>query len=224
MQSRDGEFLVSARDAPATRRNRGPILVVLRQILPRRDDTSTTVRPLVLEVASGTGQHAVFMASMLPHVDWRPSDRDSGLPAGIAAWARDMAPPDGPANLLAPLEIDVTARQWPVSDGDAARLAAIFSANMLHIAPWTVAEGLMAGAGRLLPAAARLYLYGPFKRGGHHTSASNEAFDDSLRQRNPAWGVRDLDDIGRLAERHGLDLENIVEMPANNLSVIFAKR
>lgn len=197
---------------------------MLRRILPLPDDATHAVRPLVLEIASGTGQHATFMASMLPYVDWRPSDCDPALRASITAWARDAAPPDGPANLLVPLDIDVTAPDWPVSDADVARLAAIVNVNMVHIAPWSATEGLMTGAGRLLPVGARLYLYGPFKRGGRHTSPSNESFDASLRRQNAAWGVRDLDDVEALANRHALYLEETVEMPAKNLSVIFGRR
>lgn len=224
MPSSHSEAQASARDAPATRRNREPILEVLRRILPRQDDASNAVRPLVLEIASGTGQHAVFMASMLPHIDWQPSDSDPGMRASIAAWARDATPSHGLDNLLSPLDIDVTAPDWQMSDADAARLTAIVNVNMVHIAPWSAAEGLMAGAGRLLPTGARLYLYGPFKRGGSHTAPGNEAFDASLRGWNPVWGVRDLDDVEALAKRHALRLETIVEMPANNLSVIFAKQ
>ena len=163
------------------------------------------------------------MASMLPHVDWQPSDPDPVLRDSIAAWARDAAPPDGPPNLFAPLDIDVTARDWCLRETEAARLSTVVNMNMVHITPWAAAEGLMAAAGRLLSAGARLYLYGPFKRGGRHTSPSNEAFDASLQQRNPAWGVRDLDDVEALANWHDLNLEDIVEMPANNLSVIFRK-
>jgi hypothetical protein len=214
------------RDSPSCGRNRGPILEVLREILPAAGESAggnPAARPLVLEIASGTGQHAVFMAENLPHLDWQPSDMDPGLRDSIVAWNRHASPPGGLPNVFAPLDLDVTAADWGFGAAEAARLAAIVNANMIHISPWRAAEGLMAGAGRLLPRGGRLFLYGPFKRGGSHTAPSNADFDRSLRSRNPDWGVRDLDDVEALAGTNGLDLRRTIEMPANNLSVIFEK-
>lgn len=195
------------RFAPATARNREPILAVLRRVLP----ASGTV----LEIASGTGEHAAHFAPHFPALTWQPSDADADNLASIAAWAAAS----GAANIRPPILLDVTAPDWGVEG-----VAAILAVNMIHIAPWAAAEALMAGAGRRLPPGAPLYLYGPYKRGGQHTAPSNAAFDADLRRRDPAWGVRDLDDVARLAERSGLDLAEVVAMPANNLSVIFRRR
>jgi hypothetical protein len=195
------------RFAPATARNREPILAVLRRVLP----ASGTV----LEIASGTGEHAAHFAPYFPALTWQPSDADADNLASIAAWAAAS----GAANIRPPILLDVTAPDWGVEG-----VAAILAVNMIHIAPWAAAEALMAGAGRRLPPGAPLYLYGPYKRGGRHTAPSNAAFDADLRRRDPAWGVRDLDDVIRLAAKNGLDLAEIVEMPANNLSVIFRRR
>jgi SAM-dependent methyltransferase len=195
------------RFAPATARNREPILAVLRRVLP----ASGTV----LEIASGTGEHAAHFAPYFPALTWQPSDADADNLASIAAWAAAS----GAANIRPPILLDVTAPDWGVEG-----VAAILAVNMIHIAPWAAAEALMAGAGRRLRPGAPLYLYGPYKRGGRHTAPSNAAFDADLRRRDPAWGVRDLDDVIRLAAKNGLDLAEIVEMPANNLSVIFRRR
>jgi SAM-dependent methyltransferase len=192
--------------APATARNRDPILAVLRRILPAAGT--------VLEIASGTGEHAAYFAPHFPALVWQPSDRDPRSLAAIAAWATAS----GAANIQPPLALDVSHDDWRI---DAA--AAILCANMIHIAPWSAAEGLVAGAGRLLPPGGPLCLYGPYKQGGAHTAPSNAAFDADLRRRDPAWGVRDLDDVTRLAGAHGLVLDEIVEMPANNLSVVFRR-
>ena len=202
-----GRSLDARLHAPATARNREPILAVLRRILP----TSGTV----LEIASGTGEHAAYLAPHFPGLAWQPSDADPELLASIAAWAAAS----GADNIRPPMALDVTRPDWGVED-----VAAILCINMIHIAPWAAAEALMAGAGRLLPAGAPLYLYGPCKRDGRHTAPSNAAFDASLRSHDPAWGVRDLDDVVRLADTHGFDLAEIVEMPANNLSVVFRRR
>ena len=195
------------RFAPATARNREPILAVLRRVLP----ASGTV----LEIASGTGEHAAHFAPHFPALTWQPSDADADNLASIAAWAAAS----GAANIRPPILLDVTAPDWGVEG-----VAAILAVNMIHIAPWAAAEALMAGAGRRLPPGAPLYLYGPYKRGGQHTAPSNAAFDADLRRRDPAWGVRDLDDVARLALQSGLDLAEVVAMPANNLSVIFRRR
>ncbi len=191
---------------PHVARNREPILEVLRRVLPRQG--------LVLEIASGGGEHAAYFAQNLPGLLWQPTDANTEMFDSIAAH-RAAA---GVANLLAPLHLDVTSQQWPVERADA-----MVCCNMIHIVPWTAAEGLIAGAGRTLARGGLLYLYGPYKIDGRHTAPSNEDFDASLRARNPLWGVRDLAEVSRLAERHGLALEETVPMPANNLSVIFRR-
>jgi hypothetical protein len=197
----------AALSSPAALRNRGPILDVLRRVLPARGT--------VLEIASGSGEHAVHFAAGLPHLTWQPSDPAEDARASIAAY-RDQA---GLPNLLPPIALDAAAPSWPVTHADA-----IVSINMIHIAPWSAAEGLMAGAGRLLAPGTVLYLYGPFMEDGHHTAPSNAAFDASLRNSNRDWGVRDLGEVTALAGRHGLDFEERVVMPANNLSVIFRRQ
>ena len=203
------------RHAPATLRNRGPILDVLSRVLPETGD--------VLEIASGTGEHAVWFAPRLQPRIWQPSDPDPGMRASIAAHAALAAAP----NLRAPLALDVTAPGWPravaAALGDQP-LRAIVSINMIHIAPWSAAEGLMAGAGQLLPAGGVLFLYGPFRIGGKHTAPSNEAFDRMLRAQDSSWGVRDLDAVAALAATHGFVLRDQVDMPANNLSMVFERR
>ncbi len=191
---------------PHVARNREPILEVLRRVLPRQG--------LVLEIASGGGEHAAYFASNLPGVIWQPTDANSEMFESIAAH-RAAA---GVANLLEPLHLDVAAEQWPVE-----RVDAMVCCNMIHIAPWAATEGLIAGAGRTLRRGAPLYLYGPFKVEGRHTAPSNEDFDTSLRARNPLWGVRDLTDVSSLAKRHGFALAETVPMPANNFSVIFRR-
>jgi SAM-dependent methyltransferase len=187
-------------------RNRAPILDVLRRVLPRRG--------LVLEIAAGSGEHAAFFAAALPWLTWQPTDPDAQALASIAAHGAAA----GVANLLAPLRLDVTAERWPIDRADA-----IVCNNMIHIAPWAVSEGLLAGAQRTLPPGGILYLYGPYKIGGRHTAPTNQAFDADLRGRNPQWGIRDLDDVTELAGRHGFALTETVQMPANNLSVIFRR-
>lgn len=192
--------------APAVARNREPILAVLRRVLPESG--------LVLELASGTGEHAAFFAAAFPHLDWQPSDPDPRARASIAAFRSA----EGGTNLRPPLALDGAALSWPLE-----RAAAVVCINMIHIAPWAAAEGLMAGAARLLPAGGPLFLYGPFKEAGRHTAPSNEAFDADLRARDPRWGVRDLGEVVALAAAHGLRHEETVAMPANNRSVIFRR-
>lgn len=192
--------------APAVARNRAPILDVLRRVLPARG--------LVLEVASGSGEHADFFAAALPHLEWQPSDRDPRALRSIAAFRAAS----GTANLLPPLTLDAASDDWPI-----ARANAVVAINMIHIAPWSAAEGLMAGAARLLPASGVLYLYGPYKEGDRHTAPSNEAFDVDLRARDPSWGVRDLGEVIALAARHELSHVETVVMPANNRSVVFRR-
>lgn len=198
------------RDAPHARRNRDPILAVLARVLPAAGT--------VLEIGSGTGQHLAWFAPRLPGLDWQSSDTDAEMRGSIAAWAADCAA----ANLRAPLDIDVSAADWERNPG-LEDIVAILSCNLIHIAPWRACEGLLAGAGRLLAPGGVLVLYGPFKRGGVHTAPSNAAFDASLRGRDPAWGIRDLEAVARLAESHGLALDEVIEMPANNLSLIFRR-
>ena len=192
--------------APAALRNRGPILDVLRAVLP---DTG-----VVLEIASGSGEHVVYFAAHWPALIFQPTDPDPGAVRSIAAWV-DAA---GVANVRPPLLLDAAAPQWPVSVADA-----IVCINMIHISPWAAAEGLLRRAGAMLSAGAPLYLYGPFRRHVAPWAESNEAFDHDLRVRNPAWGVRQLETVADLAAAHGFGPPHIVEMPANNLSVIFRR-
>lgn len=187
-------------------RNRDPILDVLRLILPPKG--------LVLEVASGSGEHAAYFAQNLRALDWQPSDPDQEALASATAHRAEASLP----NLLPPLHLDVTAAQWPVDRADA-----VICCNMIHIAPWAACEGLIAGSARVLPTGGLLYLYGPYKIGGRHTAPTNQAFDERLRAQNPAWGIRDLDDVTALAARFGFALAETVPMPANNLSVIFRR-
>jgi Protein of unknown function (DUF938) len=196
--------------APATQRNREPILEVLLRVLPPSGN--------ILEIASGTGEHAVFFAPRLAPRHWIPSDANPLALASIQAW-RELSPTD---NLHPPLAIDVQDSRWSIEDKGIA-VNAIANINMIHISPWSACLGLMAGANRLLPASGILYLYGPFKRGGEHTAPSNLAFDESLRAQNPAWGVRNLEDVVAVAEAQGLTLLEVVSMPANNLSVAFKR-
>ena len=190
--------------APATLRNRGPILEALRPRLPPRG--------LVLEVASGTGEHAAHLAAALPHLSFQPTDPDPAHRASVAAWTGELP------NVRPPLALDASAPDWPVRCADA-----VLCINLIHIAPWAATEGLVRGAGRLLPAGGPLCLYGAFKRGGRHTAPSNEAFDADLRARNPAWGVRDLEAVAAEAAARGFGAPLVEEMPANNLFVVFRR-
>ncbi|MBX3501072.1 MAG: DUF938 domain-containing protein [Alphaproteobacteria bacterium] len=197
---------MSLRHAPATLRNREPILAVLRRVLPRVGT--------VLEIGSGSGEHAAFFAAALAPLRWQPSDVGARDFASIAGWAREH----GATTVEAPLVLDAASDAWPVR-----RAEAMFSANVIHIAPWTVTEGMLRGAGRVLPADAPLVLYGPFMRDGRHTARSNAAFDAELRRQDLSWGIRDLAEVRAGAATHGLALDEIVEMPANNLTVVFRK-
>jgi hypothetical protein len=194
------------RYAPATARNREPILAVLSRVLPPTG--------LVLEISAGTGEHAVFFAAALPHLRWQPTDMDECAIDSIAAHRADAGLP----NLLLPIVLDASSARWPVERADA-----IVCINMIHIAPWSACEGLMAGAARTLPAGGVLYLYGPFKENGAHTAESNLRFDIDLRSRDAAWGVRDHEDVVSCASTHGFRHSETVVMPANNRSVIFVK-
>lgn len=191
--------------APAAERNRDPILAVLRRVLPARPGA------LVLEVASGSGQHAVHFAAALPHLRWQPSDQDPVARDSVAAWRAEA----GLDNLLPPLSLDVRG-PWPVQAADA-----IFCANMIHISPWACTLALLSGAAAVLPPGSPLVLYGPYRRGGAHTAPSNAAFDASLRSRDPSWGVRDLEAV--VAQARGFALDEVVEMPANNLTVVLRR-
>ena len=197
--------------APATRRNREPILAVLERVLPREG--------VILEIASGSGEHAAWLGPRLADLEWQPSDTDPDKLGSIAMWAAEAET----AAVREPVLLDVTAEHWPIAE-IAERLRAIVCINMIHIAPWSACEGLMRGAGRSLPAGGVLYLYGPFRRPDVPTAPSNEAFDESLRATDPSWGLRDLDEVAALARENGLELSEVVEMPANNLSVIFSRR
>ncbi len=192
--------------APAVARNRDAVLEVLREVLPGSGT--------VLEIASGSGEHAVHIASALPGVTWLPSDPDPAARRSIAAHTGRS----GLTNILPPLDLDAVAAQWPVT-----RAAGLVCINMIHIAPWAATQGLLAGAGRTLEAGGVLFLYGPFREGGRHTAPSNAAFDESLRGRDPLWGVRDRESVSAEAAKHGLVLSRRVAMPANNLSLIYRR-
>ena len=191
---------------PHVARNREPILAVLKRLLP--------ARALVLEIASGSGEHAAFFARALPSVSWLPSDIDAKALASIAAFRAEAGVP----NLLAPVRLDVMAEAWPVK-----RVNAVVCNNMIHISPWAASQGLMAGAARALLPGGVLYLYGPYKIDDKHTAASNAEFDGYLRQQNPEWGIRDLGDVRELGARHKMTLTETVPMPANNLSIILRR-
>ena len=191
----------------ATQSNREPILAVLRRILPARG--------LVLEIASGTGEHAVHCAAGLPGIMWQPSDPDPEYLATLVAHREAARLP----NLLAPLVFDVTCVPWPIARADA-----VVCSNMIHIAPWAAAEALVTGAARLLGSGGVLYLYGPYREAGEPIAPGNQEFDRSLRSRNPEWGLRDTGDVIALATGHDFDFIERVAMPANNLSLAFRKR
>jgi cyclopropane fatty-acyl-phospholipid synthase-like methyltransferase len=194
------------RFSPSAERNREPILSVLKRVLPER--------ARVLEIASGSGEHAVFAARAIPGLSWQPSDPDAGARDSIAAWIAH----EGLANVAPPLAIDVCAADWNAGGP----FDAVLAINMIHIAPWEATAGLFAGAARVLAPGGIVFLYGPYKREGRHTAPSNAAFEEWLKAQDPAFGVRDLDDVAREAARHGFSLREIVEMPANNLCVVFA--
>lgn len=190
--------------APATLRNRDVIVDVLRSILP---DSG-----MVLEIASGSGEHVACFAAAFPNLLLQPSDPDPEARASISAWCADRE------NVLAPVALDAAVDGWPVEE-----VAAILCINMVHISPWDATIGLMQGASRRLVSGAPLYLYGPYHRADVKTAESNEAFDRSLRSRNPEWGLRSVDDMIALGSQNGFGFERLVEMPANNLSLIFRK-
>jgi SAM-dependent methyltransferase len=202
-------------DAAAYHRNHQAIRAVLRGFLAGQPGD-------VVEAGSGTGQHVVDFACDFPEITWWPSDLNEQHLKSIAAWRAHA----GLSNIRAPLAIDLSDPSWcaEMRDGSGpGALLAVFCANVIHIAPWRVAEGLFAGAGRYLRPDGRLLLYGPFKRDGRHTAVSNAVFDSSLRENNPDWGVRDIADLERLADNFGLALRETVEMPANNLILMFER-
>jgi SAM-dependent methyltransferase len=190
-------------------RNCGPIREVLTRVLPKKG--------IALEIGSGTGEHVISFAKALPGIVWLPSDPDSASRASIRAWSVT----EGLATVRAPVSVDVRDEIWGVEDD--APFDAMISLNMVHIAPWEAALGLLAGAGRLLKPDGVLVFYGPFMLGGTHTASSNAAFDADLKRRDRRWGVRDVDDLVGAAAPHGFELLELVEMPANNLSLVFVK-
>jgi SAM-dependent methyltransferase len=193
------------RSSPAALRNREPILGVLGDALPPTG--------LVLEIASGSGEHVLHFADALTSLDWQPSDPSPETLGSIEAWRGDRA------NIRPAIAIDAAAADWTIDAADA-----VVAINMVHISPWAATLGLIAGAARILPAGGLLYLYGPYRRAGHPFAASNAAFDRNLRDRNPGWGIRELADVEAAAVAGGFRLERIVEMPANNLSLLFRRR
>ncbi len=195
------------RYAPATLRNRDPILNVLGPLLPASG--------VVLEIASGTGEHIVHFARARPDIVWQPTDPSADARESIAAWVKA----EGLENVRAPIDLDAAAESWPVAHIDAA-----VCINMIHISPWEATQGLMRGAGLRMAPGGLLYIYGPFRRADVPTAPSNEAFDADLKARDARWGLRTLDDVRGEADANGLGFEGFVEMPANNLSLIFRKR
>ena len=190
------------RFAPAASRNRDPILAILRDHLPASG--------LVLEVASGTGEHVLHFATALPALAFQPSDPSPEARASIDAWAA------GRPNIRPALALDATGEAWPAAD-------ALVCINMIHIAPWAATLGLLRGAGRCLPPGGPLILYGPYRRGGAHTGPGNIAFDADLRARDPAWGIRDLETVAETAAAHGFGPPHIIAMPADNLTLVFRR-
>ncbi|MGW9332261.1 DUF938 domain-containing protein [Bosea sp. NPDC055594] len=193
--------------APSAQRNRDPILAVLRETLPAKGQ--------VLEIASGSGEHAMHFAAALPGLSFQPSDPNAEARASIDAWAKEAALP----NLLPALALDASTPGWPLARADA-----VICINMIHISPWAATQGLIAEAARLLPPGGPLYLYGPYRQTGVPLAPSNAAFDESLRGRDPRWGLRELDTVAALAAAAGFGPPEVTAMPANNLSVVFRKR
>lgn len=200
---------MTKRYAPATERNRESILQVLREYLPELGT--------VLEIAAGTGQHAAFFSRPLEPRFWLPTDMGAASLASIASWREEA----GSDNLLLPRELDVLDAIWPIEHALPAPISAVVNINMVHISPWECCTALFSGAARLLPSHGVVILYGPFKREGRHTAASNARFDSQLRSENPEWGIRDLDAVTNAAITCGFERRAVIEMPANNLSVVF---
>lgn len=193
--------------SPATARNRQPILEVLQVTLPER--------ARVLEIASGSGEHAVHFAQAMPGWDWQPSDTSGDALASIQAWCQHT----GLDNVRPPIRLDITRDPWPEGPFDA-----VVAINLIHIAPWNVTDALMAGAAQQLSPAGALALYGPYMRDGEHTAPSNATFDADLKKRDPRWGIRDLTDVSTAARQWGFAAERVEEMPANNLTVVFRRQ
>jgi SAM-dependent methyltransferase len=198
----DGKWSLAAAE-----RNKGPILDVLARVLPEQG--------VVLEIASGTGQHVVHFAKALPGLMWQPSDPDPEFRESIAVRVRDEHLP----NVHPPIDLDVTRLPWPVRTADA-----VLSINMIHVAPWSATPALFEGAKVLLPARQVLFLYGAYRRDGGFASESDAQFDLVLRAQNPEWGLRDLETVSEVADRVGFALAEIVDMPANNISLVFTRR
>ena len=198
----DGKWFTSSAE-----RNKDPILAVLARVLPRRG--------VVLEIASGTGQHILHFANALPGLAWQPSDRDPELRESIALRVKEQQL----ANVNRPINLDVTRLPWPLQAADA-----VVCINMIHVAPWSATLALLEGTKALLPTQHVLFLYGPYRRFGQHTSKSNEQFDSDLRAHDPEWGLRDLEAVSEAAASSGFLLAEVVEMPANNFSLIFKRR
>ncbi len=194
------------RSAPAAVRNRDFILDLLRSVLPSTG--------LVLEVASGTGEHVVHFARELPGLDWQPSDPSPNARASIDAWVVAVCR----GNIREAMNFDAAQSPWPVD-----QVAAVICINMIHISPWEATVGLMRGAGQALVGGGALYLYGPYRRPDRPLEPSNSVFDEDLRMRDARWGLRDLDSVIQCAADHGLEFERVIDMPANNLSVIFRR-
>ncbi|GBE43604.1 MAG TPA: DUF938 domain-containing protein [Rhizobiales bacterium] len=204
-----GKSTGAARRAPAAGRNTGPILQVLKTQLPASGRA--------LEIASGTGQHAAAFARSFPAITWIPSDPSPDARHSIAAWVEEA----GLGNLEAPLDLDVMQEHWPAAaEGP---FDAVLAINLIHISPWAACQGLLRGAGALLPERGMLYLYGPYRRGGAHTAGSNVRFEEWLHGQNREWGVRDVGEVERAAATHGLCLDAVIEMPANNFSLVLRK-
>jgi SAM-dependent methyltransferase len=189
--------------SPAAARNRGPIVAILRDALPTAG--------LMLEIASGTGEHVMHFAREMQNLDWQPSDPNPAARASIAAYVTG----EGLANVRPPIALDAAAEAWPIDRADA-----VLCINMVHISPWESTLGLMRGAAAILPPGGLLYLYGPYRRAGIETAPSNLAFDLDLQRRDPRWGLRDLEAVVEVAAAQGLTLERVIAMPANNLSVL----
>ncbi len=192
--------------APAAERNRQPILEVLRRVLP---ESGT-----VLEIASGTGQHSVFFSAHIPALRWQPSDASPDALRSIESWITEEAR----ENLLSPIALDVRWQTWPI-----AKAHAVLCINMIHISPWEASVALFEGAQRTLDGNGPLVTYGPYRMHGEHTAPSNAAFDESLRSRNPSWGIRDIDELGTVAARTGFALDERVAMPANNMTLVWRR-
>lgn len=200
-QLEDGRWL-----APSAERNRDPILAELNRVLPNAG--------LVLEIASGTGEHIIHFANALPNLTWQPSDADATFRRSIDAWIAKEAP----ANVRAPVDLDVLRSPWPIAHADA-----VLCINMIHVSPWAATQALFDGAKRVLSPGGVLFLYGPYRRFGQHTAPNNAAFDGQLRANNPDWGLRDLEAVIDVAGTAGYRLDDVVDMPASNFSVVFRR-